>query len=451
MTNNWSPNSWRKKPVLQVPTYPDQELLEQAERIMTEQAPLIFAGEARQLKDKLAKVCRGEAFLLQGGDCAESFKEFSADNIRDSLRVILQMASILTFGASMPVVKVARMAGQFAKPRSADTETIDGVELPSYRGDIINGAEFEKERRVPDPMRMVRAYNQSASTLNLLRAFSQGGFADLHKINAWTQDFVKGTSGGEKFSKLASQINDTLKFMESCGITSDNVRQIRETNLYTSHEALLLGYEEALTRKDSTTGDYYDTSAHMLWIGERTRQPDHAHAEFFRGIENPIGMKCGPTITGDEILEMCDILNPENEEGRLTLIVRMGADNVAKNLPNLIRAVEKEGRNVVWSSDPMHGNTIKSSTGYKTRPLESIWKEIEIFFDVHKAEGTHAGGVHLEMTGKNVTECVGGTVGITDEDLSDRYHTFCDPRLNAEQALEISFLIADKIKENNSK
>jgi len=450
MTNDWTPNSWRGKQILQVPTYQNQELLEQAERIISKQAPLIFAGEARNLKKHLAKVCRGEAFLLQGGDCAESFREFSADNVRDSFKIILQMSIILTFAGAMPVVKIARMAGQFAKSRSSDTQIINNVELPSYRGDIINSADFNAEKRIPNPMRMVRAYNQSASTLNLLRAFAQGGFADLHKIHAWTQDFVKDSKAGEKFSKIASQIDDALTFIKSCGITSEHVKQISETDLYTSHEALLLGYEQALTRKDSATGKWYNTSAHMLWICERTRQPNMAHAEFFRGIENPIGMKCGANITDDEIIEMCDILNPDNEEGRLTLIIRMGADNISKKLPSLIRKVKSEGRNVIWSSDPMHGNTIKSSTGYKTRAIESIWKEIETFFDIHKAEGTYAGGVHLEMTGKNVTECIGGVVGITEQDLSDRYHTFCDPRLNAEQALEISFLIADKIKENKS-
>ncbi|MDG1153777.1 MAG: 3-deoxy-7-phosphoheptulonate synthase class II [Alphaproteobacteria bacterium] len=450
MTNGWAPNSWREKQALQIPKYPNQELLVKAEQIIAKQAPLIFAGEARNLKKHLAKVCRGEAFLLQGGDCAESFRDFSANNVKDNFKIILQMSIILTFAGSMPVVKIARMAGQFAKPRSSDTQVINDMELPSYRGDIINSADFKAEKRMPNPMRMVRAYNQSASTLNLLRAFAQGGFADLHKIHAWTQDFVKDSKAGEKFSKLASQIDDTLNFMQSCGITSEHVKQIRETDLYTSHEALLLGYEEALTRKDSVTGKWYNTSAHMLWIGERTRKPNMAHAEFFRGIENPIGVKCGANITSDEVIEMCDILNPHNEEGRLTLIIRMGADNISEKLPSLIRKVKSEGRNVIWSSDPMHGNTIKSSTGYRTRKLESIWKEIETFFDIHKAEGTYAGGVHLEMTGKNVTECTGGAIGITEQDLSDRYYTFCDPRLNAEQALEISFLIADKIKKNKS-
>ena len=446
MTNNWTPSSWRNKEALQVPNYPDQDALKQAEKILGEQAPLIFAGEARNLKSELAKVANGEAFLLQGGDCAESFKEFSANNVRDSFKVLLQQAVVLTFAGAMPVVKVARMAGQFAKPRSADTETIDGVELPSYRGDIINSVDFTAEKRTPDPMRMVRAYNQSASTLNLLRAFAQGGFADLHKVHGWTQDFIKDSPTGERFAQLAGNIDDALSFMKSCGITGESVSQLKETTLYTSHEALLLGYEEALTRQDSTTNKWYDTSAHMLWIGERTRQPDLAHVEFFRGIENPIGMKCGPTMDADELIRMCDILNPDNEAGRLTLIIRMGADNVGNNLPRLARRIKEEGRKVVWSSDPMHGNTIKAESGYKTRPLDSIWKEIETFFDVHQSEGTYAGGVHLEMTGKDVTECLGGPQDIKSEDLSDRYHTFCDPRLNAQQSLELAFLIADKIK-----
>ncbi len=441
----WTPDSWRDKDILQVPTYPDASVVQQAEAIITDQPPLIFAGEARSLKADLARVAQGEAFLLQGGDCAESFQDFSTDNIRDSFKVIMQMAVILTFAASMPVVKVARMAGQFAKPRSADTETIDGVKLPSYRGDIINGAEFTSEARIPDPMRMVQAYHQSASTQNLLRAFAQGGFANLHKVHRWTQDFMQGSSAYEKFNTIQQQIDDCLAFMKACGI-SDDVEQLKETNLYTSHEGLLLQYEQALTRKDSISGDWYDTSAHMLWLGERTRQPHLAHTEFFRGVKNPIGMKCGPTMQADELLQMCDILNPENEAGRLTLIMRMGAHKVADNLPRLIAAVRREGKRVVWSCDPMHGNTVKASTGYKTRPLENIWKEVETFFDIHNAEGSYAGGVHLEMTGANVTECTGGAVAISEADLGDRYHTFCDPRLNAEQSLEMAFLIAEKLK-----
>ncbi len=443
----WTPESWRQRHILQVPTYTDEAAVQRAEAVLANQPPLIFAGEARSLKAELARVAHGQAFLLQGGDCAESFQDFSTVNIRESFKVIMQMAVILTFAASMPVVKVARMAGQFAKPRSSDTETVDGVELPSYRGDIINGAEFTAEARIPDPMRMVQAYHQSASTQNLLRAFAQGGFANLHKVHRWTQDFTKGSSAYKKFHAINQQIDDCLAFMKACGI-ADDLEQFKETTLYTSHEALLLQYEQALTRLDSTSGDWYDTSAHMLWLGERTRQPDLAHAEFFRGIKNPIGMKCGPTVQADELLQMCDILNPENEAGRLTLIIRMGADKVADNLPRLIRAVQRQGKRVVWSCDPMHGNTVKASTGYKTRPLQSIWQEVETFFDVHKAEGSYAGGVHLEMTGANVTECTGGSVPITEADLADRYHTFCDPRLNAEQALEMAFMIAQKLKQN---
>ncbi len=449
-TANWSPSSWRDKKVIQVPTYPDKGVLEQAERILAEQVPLIFAGEAKNLKSELANVEQGNAFLLQGGDCAESFREFSADGVRDTFKVIMQMAVILTFAGSMPVVKVARMAGQFAKPRSQDSETIDGVKLPSYRGDIINGAEFDAKKRIPDPMRMVRAYNQSAATQNLLRAFAQGGYADLHMVHGWTQDFIKDSPAGHKFKKIAQQISDALNFMRACAITSKNVMQIRETTLYTSHEALLLQYEQALTREDSISGEWYDTSAHMLWIGERTRQPDLAHAEFFRGIKNPVGMKCGPTMKGDELIEMCNILNPDNESGKLTLIVRMGADNIEANLPRLIKAIKAEGIKVVWSSDPMHGNTIKADSGYKTREVDKIWKEIESFFDIHGALGTYAGGVHLEMTGRDVTECMGGAQEITSDDLAGRYHTFCDPRLNAQQALELAFLIAQKIKSSKS-
>ena len=444
---NWTPTSWRNKDILQVPTYPDATALKQAEEVLANQPPLIFAGEARSLKSELARVANGEAFLLQGGDCAESFQDFSTTNIRESFKVIMQMAVILTFAGSMPVVKVARMAGQFAKPRSADTETVDGVELPSYRGDIINGSEFTAAARIPDPMRMVQAYQQSVSTHNLLRAFAQGGFANLHKVHRWTQDFTKESDAYAKFQAVSQHIDDALAFMKACGI-SDNVEQLKETNLYTSHEALLLQYEQALTRKDSTTGDWYNTSAHMLWLGERTRQPDLAHTEFFRGIKNPIGIKCGPPMQADELIQMCDILNPENEAGRLTLIIRMGADKVADHLPRLIRAVKSEGRNVVWACDPMHGNTIRASTGFKTRPLNSIWQEVETFFDIHQAEGAYPGGVHLEMTGSNVTECTGGTIPITETDLASRYHTFCDPRLNAEQSLEIAFMIAEKLKQN---
>ena len=441
----WTPDSWRAKPIVQVPTYPDQAKLVEAEATLGKYPPLVFAGEARRLKASLADVAEGRAFLLQGGDCAESFAEFSANNIRDTFRVLLQMAVVLTYGAAMPVVKVGRMAGQFAKPRSADTETIDGVELPSYRGDIINGGEFTSEARIPDPDRMLRAYNQSAATLNLLRAFAQGGYADLHKVHQWTLGCVAGSLQGKLYEDLCNRLSETLAFMEACGLTSETTPQIRETDFFTSHEALLLPYEQALTRVDSTTGDWYDCSAHMLWIGERTRQLDAGHVEFLRGVKNPIGFKAGPGMTGDDLLGLIDILNPENEAGRITIITRMGAEKIEEKLPALIRAVEREGRKVVWSCDPMHANTVKAGN-YKTREFDRILAEVKAFFAVHKAEGTHAGGVHFEMTGQDVTECVGGTRAVTEARLGDRYHTHCDPRLNANQALELAFLMADALK-----
>jgi 3-deoxy-7-phosphoheptulonate synthase len=384
---------------------------------------------------------------LQGGDCAESFAEFHADNIRDTFRVLLQMAVVLTFGAACPVVKVGRLAGQFAKPRSADVETQGDTTLPSYRGDMINGMEFTPEARIPDPERLVRAYNQSAATLNLLRAFAQGGYADLHKVHQWNLGFVADSPQGERYRDLAGRLDETLAFMEACGLTSETTPQIRETDFFTSHEALLLPYEEAMTRVDSTTGDWYDTSAHLLWVGDRTRQVDGAHVEFLRGIANPVAMKVGPSMDADDLLRLIDALNPEDEPGRLTLIARMGADDVERRLPPLVRAVKSRGRTVVWTCDPMHGNTVKSSTGYKTRPFDGILAEVRGFFAVHKAEGTHAGGVHVEMTGQNVTECVGGAQAITEAGLADRYHTHCDPRLNAEQALELAFLISEALKE----
>jgi len=443
----WTPQSWRGKPIIQVPTYADADKLDSVEQTLRASPPLVFAGEARSLKKHLGKVANGEAFLLQGGDCAESFAEFHADNIRDTFKVLLQMAVVLTFGAALPVVKLGRLAGQFAKPRSSDTETIDGVTLDSYRGDIVNGIEFTEAQRVPDPDRLVRVYNQSAATLNLLRAFAQGGFADLHKVHQWNLGFVADSPLGARYRDLADRLDETLQFMAACGITSDTTPQIRETDFYTCHEGLLLTYEEALTRVDSITGDWYSTSAHMLWIGDRTRQPDGAHVEFMRGISNPIGMKCGPSMDTDELIRLIDILNPENEPGRLTLISRMGADGVMDGLPPLVRRVRDEGRSVVWVCDPMHGNTIKSSSGYKTRPFDSILKEVKGFFDVHAAESTHAGGVHFEMTGQEVTECTGGARAITDDDLSARYHTHCDPRLNANQALELAFLLAEMLKD----
>jgi 3-deoxy-7-phosphoheptulonate synthase len=446
MSERWTPNSWRGKPVQQVPAYPDAAALEGVERQLAGFPPLVFAGEARKLKRALAKVAAGEAFLLQGGDCAESFAEHSADNIRDFFRVFLQMAVVLTFAGASPVVKVGRIAGQFAKPRSAPDETVDGVTLPSYRGDIVNDIEFTAEARIPDPRRQMEAYRQSAATLNLLRAFATGGYANLENVHRWMLGFVKDSPLSSRYRELADRITETLDFMRAIGIDPETHPEMRITDFYTSHEALLLGYEEAMTRVDSTSGDWYATSGHLIWIGDRTRQLDHAHVEYFRGIRNPIGMKCGPSLTADELIRLTDVLNPDNEPGRLTLICRFGADKVFEKLPPLIRAAKREGRSVVWSCDPMHGNTIKAGSGYKTRPFEAIMQEIRNFFAVHQAEGTHAGGVHLEMTGKPVTECTGGARALSDADLHDRYHTFCDPRLNAEQALEVAFLTAELIK-----
>ena len=427
----WTPDSWRAKPIQQVPSYPDDAVLKEVEGRLATFPPLVFAGEARKLKKQLANVAAGNAFLLQGGDCAESFAEHGADNIRDFFRVFLQMSVVLTFAGAQPVVKVGRIAGQFAKPRSSDTETIDGVTLPSYRGDIINGTGFDAKSRVPNPARQEMAYRQSAATLNLLRAFAQGGYASLENVNKWMLGFVADSPQGEKYEALANRITETMDFMRAVGITSDTNFALRETDFYTSHEALLLGYEEALTRVDSTSGDWYATSGHMIWIGDRTRQPDHAHIEFCRGIKNPLGLKCGPSLEPDGLIKLIDALNPDNEPGRLTLIARFGADKVGDHLPKLVRAVKKEGRSVVWSCDPMHGNTITSNSGYKTRPFDRILSEVKSFFQIHAAEGTHPGGVHLEMTGQNVTECTGGARAISDEDLNDRYHTVCDPRLNA--------------------
>jgi len=447
--SSWTPSSWRNKPVLQVPAYPDKAALDKAEARLAAFPPLVFAGEARQLKGDLAEVAKGKAFLLQGGDCAESFAEHGADHIRDFFQVFLQMAVVLTHGASKPVVKVGRVAGQFAKPRSADTETVDGVELPSYRGDIINDISFNEQGRVPDPERMIMAYRQSAATLNLLRAFASGGFADLARVHEWTSGFMKKSQGYPRYKEIADKIEDAIKFMAALGLNSDNVPALRTTNLFTSHEALLLGYEQALTRRDSITGQYYATSGHMLWIGDRTRQPDGAHVEFFTGINNPIGLKCGPTLERDDLLTLMDRLNPENEPGRLTLIARFGAQKVADHLPVLIETVKQAGRSVVWCCDPMHGNTIKASTGYKTRPFNLVLSEVKSFFDIHRKMGTYAGGVHFEMTGADVTECVGGAAAVTEASLSDRYHTHCDPRLNASQALELAFLVAEEIREQN--
>ncbi len=447
MTNSiWTPSSWREKPIVQQPQYEDLAALNNAEARLGKMPPLVFAGEIKRLKDELAKVAQGKAFLLQGGDCAESFSEFNADKIRDTFKVLMQMAIVMTFSASCPVVKVGRIAGQYAKPRSSDLETVDGVELPSYRGDIVNDIGFTEAERKADPERLVTAYHQAASTLNLLRAFARGGFADLHQVHAWNQSFVTNSPLSNKYQDLADQIDQTMRFMEACGINSQNTPQLHETSLYTSHEALLLGYEEALTRQDSLSGNWYDCSAHMLWIGDRTRQPDHAHVEFLRGVKNPVGIKVGPSTKIDDLNRLLDILNPENEAGRITLIARMGAEKITECLPGLVQAVKASGQQVIWSSDPMHGNTIKASNGYKTRSVTSILQEMKGFFEVHRAEGTHAGGVHFEMTGQNVTECIGGAYMISEQDLADRYHTHCDPRLNGEQALELAYLIADTLK-----
>ncbi len=446
MPQNWTPDSWRSKPALQLPSYADKDLLSRTEKELSNLPPLVFAGEARNLQRSLANVANGNGFLLQGGDCAESFAEFNANKIRDTFRVLLQMSVVMTYAGSLPIVKVGRMAGQFAKPRSSDTETIDGVTLPSYRGDNINALEFTKEAREPDPQRMVKAYHQAASTLNLLRAFATGGYANLNKVHQWNLSFVADSPLGERYQDMANRIDDALRFMAACGITPESVPTLKETEFYTSHEALLLPYEEAMTRTDSLTGEYYDTSAHMLWVGARTHQLDNAQIEYLRGIKNPIGLKCSPALETDELLRLIDILNPENIPGRLTLIARMGHNQVEENLTPLVRAVKSEGKSVIWSCDPMHGNTITSPSGYKTRPFDNIMTEVREFFAVHRTEGTHPGGVHIEMTGQNVTECIGGAEAIDDGDLSSRYHTHCDPRLNANQALEMAFLISDELK-----
>lgn len=448
MANKWSPSSWRSKPGLHMPEYGDKTKLSAVEERLAGFPPLVFAGEARELKKRLAEVSHGNGFLLQGGDCAESFAEHNADNIRDFFRVFLQMAAVLTYAGGSPVVKVGRIAGQFAKPRSSAIESIEGTDLPSYRGDIINAMEFEEPRREPDPERQIMAYRQSAATLNLLRAFAGGGYANLEHVHQWNRNYLEDSPAGDRYKDLANRISESLTFMRACGLTPENVPQLRSTSFYVSHEALLLSYEEALTRTDSTSGQYYATSGHMLWIGDRTRQIDHAHVEFARGVQNPIGMKCGPTLEADELIRLMDILNPQNEAGRLTLICRFGAGKGAELESKLIQAVEKEGRSVVWSCDPMHGNTVKAASGYKTRPFDDIMQEVGEFFDIHQAEGTHPGGIHIEMTGQQVTECVGGAHGIKDADLSARYHTHCDPRLNANQSLELAFLIAERMKKD---
>ena len=451
MREKWTPAGWRAKPAKHIPTdYPDTDALARVEQQLRSYPPLVFAGEARNLKARLAEVANGKAFLLQGGDCAESFKEFHPDNIRDTFRTLMAMSVVLTFAASRPVVKIGRLAGQFGKPRSEDTETQDGVTLPSYRGDNINGIDFTPESRIPDPERLIRAYSQSAATLNLIRAFANGGYADLHNVHRWMVGFVADSPQGKRYQEIADRISEAIGFMEACGITPESVPQVRHVDVYTSHEALLLGYEEAMTRVDSTTGDWYDTSAHFVWIGDRTRQLDGAHVEFARGIKNPIGMKCGPSLEADDLLRLIDVLNPTNEPGRLTLIARFGADKVEAGLPKLVRAITKEGRSVVWSCDPMHGNTLKTQSGFKTRPFDRILAEARAFTDILPAEGAYPGGVHVEMTGQQVTECLGGASMVTEEDLSSRYHTHCDPRLNGTQALDLAFLIAEQLRNARS-
>uniref|UniRef100_UPI00374A98BA class II 3-deoxy-7-phosphoheptulonate synthase n=1 Tax=uncultured Novosphingobium sp. TaxID=292277 RepID=UPI00374A98BA len=445
MASNWTVDSWKSHEARHLPSYGDAEKLSGVEATLSRFPPLVFAGEARELKNDLAEVAAGRGFLLQGGDCAESFAEFHPDNIRDTFRVLLQMAVVLTFASKQPVVKVGRMAGQFAKPRSAPTETIGGVELPSYLGDIINGIEFEPGTRENDPERMVRAFTQSAATLNLIRAFASGGYANLRQVHQWTMEHIGRSPWGQRFSEMADRISEALDFMAACGVDPKTVPQLQGTSFYTSHEALLLQYEQALTRRDSLTGDWYDCSAHMLWIGDRTRFENSAHVEFLRGVGNPIGMKCGPSLEPDALLRMLDILNPSREAGRMTLITRFGHDKVEAGLPKLLRAVKAEGHPVVWSCDPMHGNVIKSDSGFKTRPFERILAEVRGFFAVHRAEGTHAGGIHIEMTGQDVTECTGGAIAITDDTLADRYHTHCDPRLNGAQSIELAFMMADML------
>ena len=444
----WNLNSWTKYPAKHLPVYQDKKELDLVLSKIKKYPPLVFAGETRSLKKSLADVGEGKAFLLQAGDCAESFAEFNPDNIRDTFKAILQMSLVLTHSAALPVVKIGRIAGQFSKPRSSPTEKKDGKELPSYLGDNINGMEFSEKARMPDAKRLFRAYSQSASTLNLIRAFSQGGFSDLRQVHLWNLSFINKKTKG-KYKEIEDKISDALSFMEACGINPDTNRRLKTVDFYTSHEALLLPFEETMTRIDSTTGEYHDTSAHFVWIGDRTRQLDGAHVEFCRGIKNPIGLKCGPSLKPDELIKLCNILNPDNESGRLTLISRFGANKAEEFLPKLIKAVKKEGLNVVWSCDPMHGNTIKATSGLKTRPFDNVLKEVKNVFGIHQAEGSYAGGLHVEMTGQDVTECTGGAQKILDSDLSNRYRTHCDPRLNASQALELAFLISEEIKKNS--
>jgi len=441
----WSPQSWRNKPASQMPVYEDQKELEEAVGKIRKCSPLVFSGEVRSLHEKIARATTGQGFLLMGGDCAEAFNEFNVDHVRDTFRVILQMSLVLTFGSAMPVIKVGRMAGQFAKPRSEPDEVKDGVSLPSYRGDIINREEFTPEARRNNPHNMVEAYHQSSQTLNILRAFSTGGYADISRLQAWNLDFVEGTEEGSRYRKFASKVDESLRFMKAVGVDTSSPT-FSQVDFYTAHECLLLPYEEALTRQDSITNKWYDCSAHMLWIGERTRELDHAHLEFIRGVQNPIGVKISDKCTPEELLRTLDIVNPNNIPGRAVIIVRMGADKLRKNFPGLIRAIQREGRSVLWISDPVHGNTRKTAGGFKTRDFDNIRAELRAFFDVHDEMGTHPGGVHLEMTGKDVTECVGGISDVTEESLKERYETYCDPRLNGQQALEIAFLIAERMR-----
>ncbi|ABD55360.1 class II 3-deoxy-7-phosphoheptulonate synthase [Jannaschia sp. CCS1] len=442
--SSWTKSDWRAKPRIQMPDYLDADALGAVEAQLRQYPPLVFAGEARTLRDELAAVSRGEGFLLQGGDCAESFAEFSADNLRDTFKVMLQMATVLTFGAKVPVVKIGRMAGQFAKPRSAPTETVNGVELPSYRGDIINELDFTPEARIPNPQKMLQAYTQAAASLNFLRALSKGGYADIHRVHSWTLGFTD-MGDAERYADMANRIQDALDFMTAAGVTPATAHELGQVDFYTSHEALLLEYEEALCRLDTTSGKWLAGSGHMIWIGDRTRQPDGAHVDFCKGVQNPIGVKCGPSLTRSDLKELLDTLNPNREAGRIVLINRFGAGKVGDHMPKLIRAVEEEAHPVVWTCDPMHGNTIKADSGYKTRPFESVLREVQEFFAVHRAESTVPGGVHFEMTGQDVTECTGGVRAVTDEDLSSRYHTACDPRLNASQSLELAFLVAEEL------
>tara|TARA_Y100000991_G_scaffold171170_1_gene132901 strand:- start:103 stop:1467 length:1365 start_codon:yes stop_codon:yes gene_type:complete len=444
----WKPNSWRNYPVVQMPTYPDESKVNSVEARLSFKPPLVFAGEVQALKKSLALAEKGNAFILQGGDCAESFSQFSANGIRDTFKVLLQMAVILTYGSSIPIIKIGRIAGQFAKPRSSDVEIIDGIELPSYRGDMINDMEFNKTARQPDPQRLIDGYEQSAATLNLIRAFAQGGMANLEKVHEWTLGFLNNTPETDKYREIANRISESLNFMKACGLTSSSVPQLRETDFFTSHEALLLNYEEALTREDTITAEkgWYATSAHLLWVGDRTRQFDHGHIEYLSGIQNPVGIKCGPSLEKDDLIRLLDKVNPNNETGKVVLICRMGSEKVNEHLPKLIKNIKANGKNVTWCCDPMHGNTIKASNGYKTRRVAEILNEVNNFFLVHKSEGTLPGGVHFEMTGSNVTECLGGANEVKESDLGSRYHTHCDPRLNGSQSLELAFLVSDLIK-----